>query len=122
MVANAGAGPNPIPHTEITVENLSEAIRYCLSQEAATAAAIIANKMASEVGVPAAVQSFHKQLPLERIPCDLISNEPAVWSFSKSKFSIKLSKIAAEILISTKSIDSKHLKPSVSGLFNELAH
>ncbi|KAF4335646.1 UDP-glucose sterol transferase [Fusarium beomiforme] len=111
MVANAGAGPNPIPHTELTVDNLSEAIRYCLSKKAATAAAIIANKMASEVGVRAAVQSFHKQLPLERISCDLIPNEPAVWSYTKSRLSLKLSKIAAEILISSKSIDSKHLKP-----------
>ncbi|RKK60349.1 Sterol 3-beta-glucosyltransferase UGT80B1 [Fusarium oxysporum] len=66
MVANAGAGPTPIPHAELTPDNLSEAIRYCLSQEAAAAAASIAAKMASEV--------------------------------------------AAEILVSTKSIEAKHLK------------
>jgi hypothetical protein len=110
MVANAGAGPDPIPHTELTVDNLTVAIHYCLSPQAATAAALIADKMSSEVGVRAAVQSFHKGLPLERIRCDVIPSEPAVWSYSKSKKSIKLSKIAAEILISTKSIDSKHLK------------
>jgi hypothetical protein len=111
MVANAGAGPSPIPHAALTVNNLSEAIRYCLSQKAATAAATIADKMASEAGVGAAVQAFHKQLPLERIPCDLITNEPAVWLYSKSKHPMKLSKLAAEFLISNKSIDAKHLKP-----------
>lgn len=111
MVANAGAGPAPIPHRELTVDNLAAAIRYCLSPQAAAAAAIIADKMSSEVGVRAAVQSFHKGLPLERIRCDVIPSEPAVWSYSKSKNPIKLSKMAAEILISTNSIDSKHLKP-----------
>ncbi|KAL7757034.1 hypothetical protein ACKLNR_014027 [Fusarium oxysporum f. sp. zingiberi] len=111
MVANAGAGPAPIPHTELTVDKLAAAIRYCLSPQAAAAAAIIADKMSSEVGVRAAVQSFHKGLPLERIRCDVIPSEPAVWSYSKSKNPIKLSKMAAEILISTNSIDSKHLKP-----------
>ncbi|SCV51610.1 probable sterol glucosyltransferase [Fusarium fujikuroi] len=110
MVANAGAGPTPIPHTELTVDKLAAAIRYCLSPQAATAAATIADKMSSEVGVRAAVQSFHKCLPLERIRCDVIPSEPAVWSYSKLKTPIKLSKVAAEILISTSSIDSKHLK------------
>ncbi|RMJ17627.1 hypothetical protein CDV36_002667 [Fusarium kuroshium] len=66
MVANAGAGPNPIPHAELTVNNLSEAIVYCLSHQASTAAESIAARMASE--------------------------------------------IAADILLSHKSIDSKHLK------------
>ncbi|RSL67384.1 hypothetical protein CEP51_012667 [Fusarium floridanum] len=66
MVANAGAGPNPIPHAELTVNNLSEAIVYCLSHQASTAAASIAARMASE--------------------------------------------IAADILLSHKSIDSKDLK------------
>ncbi|RSL94307.1 hypothetical protein CEP52_012726 [Fusarium oligoseptatum] len=66
MVANAGAGPNPIPHAELTVNNLSEAIVYYLSHQASTAAASIAARMASE--------------------------------------------IAADILLSHKSIDSKDLK------------
>ncbi|EEU35053.1 uncharacterized protein NECHADRAFT_44809 [Fusarium vanettenii 77-13-4] len=110
MVANAGAGPNPIPHAELTVENLSEAIMYCLSPEASAAAASIAAKMASEMGVRTAVQSFHRHLPLESISCDLIPSESAVWLYTTSKHSIKLSNIAADILLSNKAIDSKHLK------------
>ncbi|KAJ4249063.1 hypothetical protein NW762_012395 [Fusarium torreyae] len=110
MVANAGAGPKPIPHAELSVGNLVEAINYCLSKEAADAAGSISVKMESEQGVRAAVKSFHKHLPLEGIMCDLIPSEPAVWSYDKSKKSIKLSKLAAEILISTKSIDAKTLK------------
>ncbi|KAM6507175.1 hypothetical protein FALCPG4_018557 [Fusarium falciforme] len=66
--------------------------------------------MASKVGVRAAMQSFHRQLPLERIPCDLIPSEPAAWLYSKSKRPIKLSKVAAEIILSNKSTEPKHLK------------
>jgi hypothetical protein len=116
MVAKAGAGPNPIPHAELTADNLAEAIQYCLSQKAADAAASIAASMRSEVGVQAAVQSFHRQLPLERIPCDLIKSEPAVWLYSKTKRPIRLSKVAAEIVLSNTSTESKYLKMSVSSL------
>ncbi|RBR07234.1 uncharacterized protein FIESC28_10733 [Fusarium coffeatum] len=111
MVANAGAGPHPIPHARLNVMNLSEAIGYCLSQKASDAARAIADRMAGETGVRAAVQSFHKQLPLERMLCDLLPSEPAVWLYTKSKRPIKLSRTAAEILLSTKTIDAKHLKP-----------
>jgi hypothetical protein len=56
MVASTGAGPAPIPHKELTVDALTEGIRYCLSERAATAASAIAAKMDSEAGVHAAVQ------------------------------------------------------------------
>ncbi|KAI9163417.1 Sterol 3-beta-glucosyltransferase UGT80B1 [Paramyrothecium foliicola] len=110
MIASAGAGPSPIHHQKLTAENLCEGIRYCLTQEAITAAATIAYSMASEVGVQAAAQSFHRQLPLERMQCDIFPNEPAVWIYAKSKRPIKLSKIAAAVLLDTKSIHIKDLK------------
>ncbi|KAF5681233.1 UDP-glucose,sterol transferase [Fusarium heterosporum] len=110
MVAKAGAGPKPIPHAKLSVDNISEAIRYCLSEEAAQAAMSISARMQHEEGVRAAVQSFHKQLPLERIQCDLIPCEPATWLHEKGKHPMKLSKIAAEVLMSEKLIEAKHLK------------
>ncbi|KAJ5597984.1 hypothetical protein N7537_008068 [Penicillium hordei] len=110
MVAKAGAGPRPIPHTEMTADLLAEGIRYCLSNEAVAAAASLAANMESERGVRAAVQSFHRQLPLERIRCDLIPEHPAVWVYSKSKPPIKLSKIAAEIILVNTPAESKHMK------------
>lgn len=113
MVAKAGAGPEPIPHAELTVENLGQAIRYCLSQQAAEAAVSIAEQMKSEAGVRAAARSFHRQLPLELMRCDLIPTEPAVWTYSKSKRPIRLSKVAAQIVLSKTSTESKHMKMSV---------
>ncbi|KAM0568338.1 hypothetical protein ACHAP9_005430 [Verticillium nonalfalfae] len=111
MVAKAGAGPLPIHHKSLTATNLAEAIRFCLSSQAAAAAESIATQMQAEVGVQAAARSFHQQLPLEKIRCDLIPTEPAVWSYTKTKRPLKLSKLAAEMMLSDSSMNVKHLKP-----------
>ncbi|KAI3023686.1 CAZyme family GT1 [Aspergillus niger] len=109
MVAAAGAGPTPIPYKELTVDKLANGIQYCLSEQARMSAVAIAAKMQSEAGVKAAVASFHRNLPLECLQCDLDPNLPAVWSFSQNRRKLKLSKIAAEVLISHGLIDAKHL-------------
>jgi UDP:flavonoid glycosyltransferase YjiC (YdhE family) len=110
MVAAAGAGPVPIPHQELSAATLAEGIRYCFTEQAITAASVIAMKMASETGVQAAVASFHSHLPLERISCDVCPGVPAVWSYATSNTEVKLSKLAAATLVAQKSIDPKRLK------------
>jgi hypothetical protein len=109
MVAAAGAGPKPIHHKSLTVEKLAEAIRFCLTQDTAKAAATIAAKMRSESGVKTAVASFHSHLPRDDLECDIIKGQPAVWSCSRKGQRLKLSKMAAEIL-------SSHLKVDVGSL------
>ncbi|GFF81393.1 sterol 3-beta-glucosyltransferase UGT80B1 [Aspergillus lentulus] len=111
MVAAAGAGPAPIPHKQLTVDALAAGIRYCLSEQAAAAASTIAHKMRSESGVHTAVASFHRNLPLDRLQCDLYPSQPAVWSVSvlKSRQKLKLSKFAAEVLVADGLIDQKNL-------------
>lgn len=114
MVAKAGAGPRPIPHRQLNAENLAEAIRYCLSPRAVDAAQGIAAKMEAEQGVKAAADSWWKQLPLKRVQCDLVPSQPAVWAFNKSKRPIKLSKVAAEVLLSHDVVQLKQLSAFVS--------
>ncbi|KAF2124318.1 glycosyltransferase family 1 protein [Dothidotthia symphoricarpi CBS 119687] len=97
MIAAAGAGPKPIPHKSLTVQSLSEAISFCLAPEATTAAQMICSQMATEHGVDAAVRSFHANLPLESIHCDIMPDLPASWMYKKSP--IKLSKLAGQILV-----------------------
>ncbi|KAJ5492819.1 hypothetical protein N7539_001565 [Penicillium diatomitis] len=111
MVAAAGAGPDPIPHKQLTANSLADGIRYCLSKHAAAAASNIAQKMSSESGVHAAVSSFHRHLPVDRMQCDLYPSQPAVWSVSvpKSRKKLKLSKFAAEVLVKDRLIDQKSL-------------
>ncbi|KAH7416725.1 glycosyltransferase family 1 protein [Cadophora sp. MPI-SDFR-AT-0126] len=112
MIATARAGPQPIHHTRLNENNLTQAIQYCLTQEAVNAAKEISRKMKAEFGVQTAAESFYKNLPVDAMRCDLLPEEPAVWAYTrlKSKKPIKLSDKAAFILTEHKKIDPKHLK------------
>ncbi|KAE9377348.1 glycosyltransferase family 1 protein [Stipitochalara longipes BDJ] len=98
MVAIAGAGPKPIPHKSLTTQNLAGAISYCLTPQALTAAQGIAARMRIESGVRTAVNSFHANLPIERLRCDLLSDQPAAWTYKRKQKSLKLSKVATQFL------------------------
>lgn len=100
----------PIPQKELTTETLSQAIRYCLSGEAARAAAAIAQKMQAEVGVEAAAKSFHRNLPTKQMTCDLITHLPASFRFKKGKDIVRLSSLAVELLLGDSSKDAKHFE------------
>lgn len=97
MVAAAGAGPSPIGQKQLTSENLAEAITFCLTPEALTAAGKIASSMCHEDGVQQAVASFHANLPLNSMRCDVQPHLPAAWCFKKNSKYYKLSKAAAEV-------------------------
>lgn len=109
MVATAKAGADPIPYKSLNSEKLSQAILYCLTPEAQEAAAAVAEKMRTESGVKTAIESFHRNLPIENMACDLIPSLPATWSYTKSKRLIKLSGAAAEILLQSHTIKSNEL-------------
>ena len=113
MVASAGAGPEPIPHAALNPLNLAEAICFCLRPEASAAAQDIAIRMKSESGVATAVNSFHRNLPLDRMRCNLIPGQPAAWAYTKKKQTLTLSKAAMNVLIEYKRINAKDVKWSV---------
>lgn len=50
MIQKAGAGPEPIPHKELNVDNLSDAIKFAISPSAKNAAKQMADQIRSEVG------------------------------------------------------------------------
>ncbi|PVH76638.1 glycosyltransferase family 1 protein [Cadophora sp. DSE1049] len=115
MIAAAGAGPLPLHHSIVNDQNLTEAIQYCLTPTAMTEAAAISERMKRESGVQTAVQSFHRNLPVDALCCDILPDQAAVWQYtSKSKKSpqksIKLSDEAAFILVEQKKLDPKLLK------------
>ncbi|KAF2963190.1 hypothetical protein GQX73_g10384 [Xylaria multiplex] len=109
-VAASGAGPKPIPQQSLTVDNLAEAIRLCLKPETREAAQRIAANMKAESGVKTAVASFHANLPVRGLQCDVLKGQTAVWTYRGKGGQIKLSKVAAEILMSHLIIDHKRLK------------
>ncbi|KAF7303776.1 Glycosyltransferase family 1 protein [Mycena indigotica] len=112
MVAAAHAGPVPIPHQALDVDILAKAITVCLTDEAATAACIIAEKMKSESGVRAAVSAFHANLPIEAMQCEILPNRPAAWRIKagSQKRKIRLSKLAAELLVQNSCFDRQAIK------------
>ncbi|KAI0117994.1 glycosyltransferase family 1 protein [Hypoxylon sp. NC0597] len=110
MVASAGAGPQPIPQKLLTSENLAEAINFCLTREALAAAEALSDKMRNERGVNSAVDQFHANIPAEELRCDIIKNCPAAWIYKKGKTRMKLSKLAAEILIENLKIKPERLE------------
>jgi len=110
MVAAARAGPDPIHHKSLNAQNLADAISFCLTKEAGYAAKGIARKMRADDGVKAAVRSFHSNLPMEGLQCELVTNEPAAWRYKLGNRYINMSKMAAEVLILNSEIDRKSLK------------
>jgi hypothetical protein len=89
---------------------LAEAIQFLLREKTSAAAKSIARRMENEQGVRSAVESFHRHLPLEMMQCDLIPGHPAVWTLKSGRKPVKVSKLAAEVLISQWSKLRKELR------------
>lgn len=115
MIAAAGAGPKPIPHKLLTTESLAEALHFCLTPEAKKAAEALSSQMIHERGVEAAVQSFHANLPLETMQCAVLPNAVATLNYKKD--SIRLSKLAAQVLIENGVILSTDLENHATNPF-----
>ncbi|XVE55141.1 hypothetical protein DITRI_Ditri03aG0136700 [Diplodiscus trichospermus] len=64
-VHQRGLGPAPIPISQLSVENLSNAIRFMLQPEVKSHAMELAKLIENEDGVAAAVDAFHRHLPPE---------------------------------------------------------
>ncbi|KAK6131475.1 hypothetical protein DH2020_034783 [Rehmannia glutinosa] len=60
-----GLGPAPIPISQLSVESLSEAIKFMLQPEVKSRAMEMAVCIQNEDGVGAAVDAFHRHLPPE---------------------------------------------------------
>ncbi|TGO07937.1 hypothetical protein BTUL_0236g00170 [Botrytis tulipae] len=65
--------------------------------------------MKDERGVKEAANSFHRNLPLDAMRCDLLGSQNAVWFWSRKAYQVKLSDRAAYILLKNKKIVAKGL-------------
>lgn len=108
MVHRAGAGPEPIPHKQLTAENLAEGIRVCLKPESQSKAKELATKIAKERGSDEGAQSFHQFLDVDSLRCSLAPSRAAVWSIKKTD--VRLSAMAACTLANENLLDFKELK------------
>ncbi|KAJ5761948.1 CAZyme family GT1 [Penicillium nucicola] len=97
IVARAGAGPTPIPHKQLTVQKLSDAINKALESSTQERAQAIALKMQEESGVRHGVDSFYRHLDPESFRCSILPTQPAAWHLKHSD--INLSAFAATVLV-----------------------
>ncbi|KAL1557118.1 sterol 3beta-glucosyltransferase [Salvia divinorum] len=65
IIHERGVGPAPIPIAQLSVESLSTAIRFMLQPEVKTRAVDVAVSVGDEDGAAAALDSFHRHLPLD---------------------------------------------------------
>ena len=108
MVARAGAGPDPIPHKQLTANKLVDAINFCLKPESLERAKELASKMAAERGSDMGAQSFHRYLDADRLRCSLAPSRPAAWRIKRTQ--VRLSPFAACTLANADLLDFHDLK------------
>lgn len=69
VVADDGAGPQPIPIDDLTVEALTEALRACVAPEMRERAEALGARIRDDDAVGAAVDAIHRHLPLAAMQC-----------------------------------------------------
>ncbi|USP81242.1 glycosyltransferase family 1 protein [Curvularia clavata] len=108
MIARAGAGPEPIPHKQLTADKLAEAIKFCLRPETLERARELASKIAAEQGCEMGAQSMHRFLEPDRLRCSLAPSRVGVWRIKRTK--VRLSAFAACTLANANLLDFQDLK------------
>ncbi|KAJ3732112.1 glycosyltransferase family 1 protein [Lentinula guzmanii] len=107
MIHEAGAGPEPIPHKMLTIDNLRDGIQFAINPETKAAARKLADKIQTEDGVSKGAESFYRHLPLKNMRCDLDPSKIAVWW--STDHCLKFSAFAAQTLINAKLLEQKSL-------------
>lgn len=97
MIARANAGPDPIPHKQMTAEKLAEAIKYCLQPDTQQQAKVLGQKIREEKGTDIGGRSFHNHLNVDVLRCSLAPSRVAVWRVRRTK--VRLSSLAATVLV-----------------------
>jgi hypothetical protein len=116
MVFSAGAGPRPLDGKTLDASTLATAIETLLHPSTIQAANRISDRMRNESGIKSAVRSFHRNLPIREMHCDMVPRQPATWCWKKGKRTLKLSHRAASILVEHKKIEASSLEMSVTFL------
>ncbi|KAF7294590.1 Glycosyltransferase family 1 protein [Mycena indigotica] len=109
MIHKSGAGPEPIPHKDLGIDNLRDALKFVTSPHARAAAKQLAEKIRSEAsdGTRRGVDSFYRHLPLLNMRCDVDSQRLAVWW--STELCLKLSGFAAQVLADERMLDMNSL-------------
>ncbi|TEY32976.1 hypothetical protein BOTCAL_0704g00010 [Botryotinia calthae] len=112
MIGTSGAGADPVPYKELTADKLAEGIKQCLTDKAREVVEKIAKDIEAEGdGAQNAVKSFHRSLTLRgehSMRCSILEDRVAVWTMKGTN--LRLSALAAELLVERKKITWKQLR------------
>ncbi|KAL2002776.1 hypothetical protein VTN02DRAFT_5994 [Thermoascus thermophilus] len=108
MVAKAGAGPTPIPYSQLTADKLADAIMEALQPAALEKARELGAKIRREKGAETGGKSFHKQLHVDDLRCRLAPGRAA--AFRVRRTDVRLSALAVAVLINEGLLDLNNLK------------
>ncbi|KAM5361341.1 hypothetical protein ACJA88_014500 [Fusarium oxysporum] len=108
MVSQAGVGPDPIPHKQLTADRLADAINFCLKSESLERAKELASKIIAERGCDIGAQSLHQHLEVNRLRCALAPSRVATWRIKHTQ--VRLSAFAAWTLANANLLDFHDLK------------
>ena len=112
MIGEVGAGAKPIAYKSLTADKLADGIKQCLTDQAREAAGKIAHDIEKEGdGAKNAVISFHRSLVLRgqrSMRCSILEDRVAVWILKNTN--LRLSALAAELLVEKKKITWKQLR------------
>jgi len=112
MIAEAGAGAKPVAYKDLTAERLADGIKQLLTDEANEEAQKIAKSIEDEGdGAKNAISSFHRSLTLRgqhSMRCSILEDRVAVWALKNTH--LRLSALAAELLVERKKITWKQLR------------
>ena len=107
MVANAGAGPNPIPFKQLTAKSLAEGITFALNPKVQLAVQEMASRIASENGAADTADDWQERIEIDDFRCDLFPERLAIWQHKKT--CARLSGFAVSSLIQNHIIDRNDL-------------
>lgn len=79
MVANAGAGPKPVPFKQMTAESLAESIKFALREEVTVAVKEMAAQIGEEDGAGDTVHDIEEALDIDSMRCSIMPEKLAVW-------------------------------------------
>lgn len=108
MVAKAGAGPAPIPSKNLNAESLAQAITEAIQPPCVQKAKELSARISEESGSESGAESFHYELEVDRLRCQLSPRRAAVWRIRRTNF--RLSTFAATVLAHEKLLDFRELK------------
>ncbi|BEI90937.1 uncharacterized protein CcaverHIS019_0310070 [Cutaneotrichosporon cavernicola] len=108
-VYHAGAGPEPIPYTELTVGRLVAGLEVALAPATLEAARKMGEQISVEDGVSDGVRSFHRHLPLLNMRCNVDELQVAVW-WSEA-MDARLSARVAAVLVEERILAWRDLVP-----------